>query len=56
MEDMIREKCEDYGIDPDILTEEEKAQLREEIENEQKGIPIVDSILDSPDIQFRGEE
>ena len=56
MEELIREKCEDYGIDPNILTEEEKAQLREEIEMEQNGKFVLDSILDSPEIKFRGEE
>jgi hypothetical protein len=56
MEELIREKCEDYGIDPDILTAEEKTQLQQEIEDEQNGKVVVDSILDSPDIRFRGEE
>ena len=56
MEELIREKCEDYGIDPNILTEDEMAQLRQEIEDEQNGKFVLDSILDSPDIKFRGDE
>ena len=56
MEEEIREKCEDYGISPEILTEDEIAQLRKEIEDEQNGVIVLDSILDSPDIHFRGDE
>ena len=53
MEEQIRKKCKEYGISFDVLTDEEKAELREETEAEQQGLTITDSILDNPDIAAR---
>ena len=53
MEEIIRQKCEEYDITPDLLTPQELAQLRKEIEAEQRGEPFEDSVLDDPDIQIR---
>jgi hypothetical protein len=54
MEELIKAKCEEYDINPDVLTPEEKAQLQREIEAEQRGEPLRDSVLDDPDIRYRG--
>ena len=53
MEELIRKKCEEYDLTPDLLTPDELAELREEIEAEQKGEEIRDSILDNPEFQSR---
>ena len=53
MEELMRKKCEEYEIPFDVLTDEEKAILREEVEDEQKGLAIADSILDNPEIMER---
>ena len=53
MEELMRKKCEEYEIPFEVLTDEEKAKLREEIEVEQKGFTVSDSILDNPDIMAR---
>jgi hypothetical protein len=53
MEELMRKKCEEYDISFDVLTDEEKAKLREEIEAEQQGFAISDSVLDDPEIAVR---
>lgn len=53
MEDLINTKCKEYDISPDVLTSEEKRLLRQEIEAEQRGEPLQDSVLDDPDIRYR---
>ena len=53
MENLIKEKCELYGVDPSVLTENELAALKKEIEEEKKGLRILDSILDNPEIRYR---
>lgn len=53
MDELIRKKCEEYDLTPDILTPQELAALKEEIAEEQKGIVFDDSVLDDPDLQFR---
>ena len=53
MEELIKAKCEEYDIDPDVLTQEEKRLLQQEIEAEQRGEPLQDSVLDDPDIRYR---
>lgn len=58
MEEIIRQKCEEAGISPDILTENEKFKLRKEIEAEQQGKVVLDSVLGSKavlDRAFRSE-
>ena len=53
MEDLMKKKCEEYEVPFDILTDEEKARVREEIEDEQKGLTVSDTILESPEIALR---
>ncbi len=53
MEELIRQKCEEVGIMPDILTESELSQLRKEIESEQNGGVIFDGVLSNPKILYR---
>ena len=53
MEELMRKRCEEYGISLDVLTDKEKAKLREEIEAEQSGKLVLDSVLDDPDIYGR---
>lgn len=54
MEDLMKKRCEEYGYDISWLTEKEKDELRKEIEAEQKGVTILDSVLDNPEIHLRG--
>ena len=53
MEELISQKCAEYGITPDVLTPEELEQLKREIEAEQRGEYILDSILDDPNVFCR---
>lgn len=53
MEELIRQKCEEVGITPDILTESELSQLRKEIESEQNGGVVLDGVLSNPKILYR---
>ena len=53
MEKLIRKKCKENDITPDILTEDELIELRKEIEAEQKGEFILDGVLFNPDIYIR---
>ena len=53
MEEIIKQKCEEYDITPDLLTPQELAELRKEIEAEQRGERVMDSVLDNPEIQIR---
>ena len=53
MEELIRKKCEEYDLTPDILTPDELEALKREIEEEQKGYVSDDSILDNPEFQSR---
>jgi hypothetical protein len=54
MEELIRKKCEEYDLTPDLLTPDELEDLRSEIEREQKGEQLLDSVLDNPEIHLRG--
>lgn len=53
MEELIRKKCEEYDLTPDLLTPQEIEALKEEIRAEQKGGHMLDSILDNPEFQSR---
>jgi hypothetical protein len=53
MEELIRKKCEEYDLTPDILTPEEIEELKKEIEMEQRGEKFLDSVLDNPELQTR---
>lgn len=52
---LIKQKCAEYDITPDVLTPEELEQLKREIEVEQRGEFILDGILNNPDIFTRGK-
>lgn len=56
MEELMKQKCEEYEISFDVLTDEEKAKLRKEIEAEQKGLTVSDSVLDDPEIVYRSSQ
>ena len=56
MEELMKKKCEEYDISFDVLTDEEKAKLREAIEAEQKGLTVPDSVLDDPEIVYRSSK
>ena len=53
MDELIRKKCEEYDLTPDLLTPDELEDLRSEIEREQKGEHLLDSVLDNPELQTR---
>lgn len=53
MNELIRKKCEEYDLTPDILTPEEIEALKKEIEMEQRGEKFLDSVLDNPELQTR---
>ncbi len=50
---LIKQKCAEYDITPDVLTPEELEHLKREIEAEQRGEFILDGILHDPDIFIR---
>lgn len=54
MEELIRQRCEEVGINPDILTENERYRLSKEIEAEQQGKIVLDSVLCDPKLIHRG--
>lgn len=53
MEKLIRKKCKEVGITPDILTPEELEELKKEIKAEQQGMFILDGVLFNPEIYVR---
>lgn len=53
MEEIIRKKCEEHSIPVEILTEYELQKLRKEIEAEQRGELVLDSILSSEKVVMR---
>jgi hypothetical protein len=53
MDELIKKKCEEYDLTPDLLTPQELAELKEEIAEEQNGNQLRDSILDKPELQQR---
>ena len=55
MEEKIKEKCKLHGVDYDVLTEQEIDEVRKEIEIEERGGSISDSILSNPKLLFRGQ-
>ena len=52
MEEIIKKKCEDLGINPDVLTPEERKRLREEIKAEQQGKHVLDGVLNNPELYY----
>ena len=55
MEELIRQKCAEYNITPDVLTPEELKELKGEIKTEQRGEAILDGVLFDPNILSRGK-
>lgn len=53
MDELIRKKCEEYDLTPDLLTPQELEALKKEIAEEQKGKVFEDSVLDNPEFQSR---
>lgn len=53
MEELIKQKCAEYEVDPAVLTPEELEELKREIEAEQRGELVLDSILNRPDVFSR---
>lgn len=53
IEKQIKKKCKEAGVSPDVLTDEERAELIDEIKAEQKGYYILDGVLCNPDIYSR---
>lgn len=48
MDELLKKRCEEEGVDYNILTEAQKTLLRKEIEAEQRGETVLDSVLDNP--------
>lgn len=55
MDDLIKERCEEFGISPSILTPSEIERLKREIEAEQRGDVVLDGVFSDPDILLRFE-
>lgn len=53
IDELIKKRCAEYDVNPDVLTPEELAQLIKEIEAKEKGEYILDSILDDPNVFSR---
>lgn len=53
MDEIIKQKCEALGLSPDVLTQEEKSRLIEEIKAEKKGKTIIGGVLDNQELYFR---
>ena len=50
---LIKQKCAEYDITPDVLTPEELEMLKEEIEAEQRGEFVLDGIPNDPEVFSR---
>ena len=53
IEKLIKRKCKEAGVSPEVLTEEERAELIDEIKADRQGYSILDGVLCNPDIMFR---
>jgi len=53
MEELMIKKCEEHNVSFDTLTDSEKEILRHEIEMEQQGKKVLDSVLDDIEIRIR---
>lgn len=51
IDELIKQKCAEYDLTPDVLTPEELEELKREIKAEQRGEIIFDSVLDNPEFQ-----
>ena len=55
IEELIKQRCAEYDITPDILTPEELETLKQEIEAQERGEMVLDSVLDDPAVFSRGK-
>lgn len=55
IDELIKKKCAEYEVNPDVLTLEEIKTLKKEIEAEQRDGFIMDSILDDPAVFSRSK-
>lgn len=55
IDELIKKKCAEYEVNPDVLTPEEIKTLKKEIEAEQRDGFIMDSILNDPAVFSRGK-
>lgn len=53
METKINSKLAEHGLTAEDLTQEEMAQLRDEIEAEERGETTLDGIFDNPSLFYR---
>ena len=53
MEEKIKQRCEEAGINPDVLTPSEVEELKREIEAEESGKVILDGVLSRKEIILR---
>lgn len=55
IDELIKKKCAEYEVNPDVLTPEEIKMLKKEIEAEQRDGFIMDSILNDPSVFSRSK-
>ena len=53
---LIKRKCRENGINPEVLTPKEIAELKEEIDMDLRGEIYLDGVLTNPDIRSRSME
>lgn len=53
MEDKIKQLLDDYGLTKSQLTSEELDKLKEEIKAKEKGLIVLDSVLENPSLFYR---
>lgn len=53
MEDLIKKKCAEAGVDPDVLTPKEIEELKKEIKADLRGEFYLDSVLFNPEVFSR---
>lgn len=53
MEDKIKQLLDNYGLTKSQLTSEELDKLKEEIKAKEKGLIVLDSVLENPSLFYR---
>lgn len=53
IEEKIQKACEENGVNPKVLTQEEKQMLEKEIIAEENGYATLDGVLSNPAILYR---
>lgn len=56
IETLIKKKCKENGISPEILTPDEVEELKEEIKAELDGMFVLDGVLFNPELYVREME